>query len=229
MAVARGKAKAEALKELGADVVIDSSLQKDEPLRKLIKVGISTLFFWRRVPDRYSFVVVCSSHDSNRWWIIKSYLLLHRHLCQSSRVAMSEWACTGKHGRCLSRWDLHFWHAILLQNAAPRGIDVVFDPVGGIPLNEALKCVKWNAHILFIGFASGHIPKVGLLPKASAFSYYLNHNFSLQSLASLARRVLTYSCNRPVYALTQPTGTSQQQVVCKPFSQGMICCRWPPT
>lgn len=45
VAVARGKAKAEALKELGADVVIDSSLQKDEPLRKLIKVGISTLFF----------------------------------------------------------------------------------------------------------------------------------------------------------------------------------------
>lgn len=38
VAVARGSAKASALRELGADVVIDSSANKDEPLRKLIKV-----------------------------------------------------------------------------------------------------------------------------------------------------------------------------------------------
>jgi D-arabinose 1-dehydrogenase-like Zn-dependent alcohol dehydrogenase len=38
VAVARGSAKASALRELGADVVIDSAANKDEPLRKLIKV-----------------------------------------------------------------------------------------------------------------------------------------------------------------------------------------------
>ena len=37
---------------------------------------------------------------------------------------------------------------------------MLFDPVGGTPFTEALKCVKWGAQILFIGFASGTIPKV---------------------------------------------------------------------
>ena len=35
------------------------------------------------------------------------------------------------------------------------GVDVVFDPVGGQLLTEALKCVRWGAQILIIGFASG--------------------------------------------------------------------------
>ena len=48
------------------------------------------------------------------------------------------------------------------QAAAPKGVDVVLDPVGGTQFSEALKTVKWGAHILFIGFASGQIPKVGL-------------------------------------------------------------------
>ena len=39
VAVVRGQAKVTALRELGADVVIDSAAHKDEPLRKLIKVG----------------------------------------------------------------------------------------------------------------------------------------------------------------------------------------------
>lgn len=39
VAVARGKAKAAALRDLGADVVIDSSAHKEEPLRKLIKAN----------------------------------------------------------------------------------------------------------------------------------------------------------------------------------------------
>ncbi len=36
-------------------------------------------------------------------------------------------------------------------NAA--GVDVVFDPVGGKQLGEALKSVKWGAQYLVIGFA----------------------------------------------------------------------------
>ncbi len=42
----------------------------------------------------------------------------------------------------------------------PPGVHVVFDPVGGAQLSEALKAVAWGAHYLVIGFASGHIPKV---------------------------------------------------------------------
>ena len=39
-------------------------------------------------------------------------------------------------------------------------MDVVFDLVGGEPFREALKAARWGAQILFIGFASGDIPKV---------------------------------------------------------------------
>lgn len=45
---------------------------------------------------------------------------------------------------------------------APKGVDVVYDPVGGKSFEEALKVVKWGAQILIIGFASGGIPKVRL-------------------------------------------------------------------
>lgn len=48
----------------------------------------------------------------------------------------------------------------LLHYSAPQGVDCVFDPVGGPLLLEALKCVRWGAHILIIGFASGQIPKI---------------------------------------------------------------------
>ena len=47
-----------------------------------------------------------------------------------------------------------------MQEAAPQGVDVVYDPVGGVPFQEALKAVNWGAQILIIGFASGTIPKV---------------------------------------------------------------------
>ena len=47
-----------------------------------------------------------------------------------------------------------------LQKLAPKGVDVVYDPVGGKSFEEALKVVKWGAQILIIGFASGDIPKV---------------------------------------------------------------------
>ena len=35
----------------------------------------------------------------------------------------------------------------------------MFDPVGGAAFADALKCVRWGAHILVIGFAGG-IPKI---------------------------------------------------------------------
>lgn len=50
-------------------------------------------------------------------------------------------------------------HHCSLQVVA-AGIDVLFDPVGGLPFTEALKTLKWGGQIAIIGFASGSIPKV---------------------------------------------------------------------
>lgn len=47
-----------------------------------------------------------------------------------------------------------------VREAAPTGVDVVYDPVGGVAFTEALRCCRWGAHVLVIGFASGTIPKL---------------------------------------------------------------------
>jgi NADPH2:quinone reductase len=41
-----------------------------------------------------------------------------------------------------------------------RGVDIVFDPVGGADIREPLRCLAWNGRYLVIGFADGAIPTV---------------------------------------------------------------------
>jgi NADPH:quinone reductase len=41
-----------------------------------------------------------------------------------------------------------------------RGVDVVFDTVGGPDAREPLRCLAWNGRYLVIGFASGDIPTI---------------------------------------------------------------------
>ena len=40
-----------------------------------------------------------------------------------------------------------------------RGVDVVFDPVGGEYFDVALRCLGWEGRLIVIGFASGTIPQ----------------------------------------------------------------------
>jgi NADPH:quinone reductase len=43
-----------------------------------------------------------------------------------------------------------------------RGVDVVYDPVGGALSEPALRATAWDGRFLVIGFASGTIPKIPL-------------------------------------------------------------------
>jgi NADPH:quinone reductase len=43
-----------------------------------------------------------------------------------------------------------------------RGVDVVYDPVGGDYAEPAIRGMAWNGRYLVIGFASGPIPKIAL-------------------------------------------------------------------
>ena len=45
---------------------------------------------------------------------------------------------------------------------AGRGVDVVYDPVGGSYSELALRDVAWNGRFLVVGFAAGDIPKIPL-------------------------------------------------------------------
>lgn len=42
------------------------------------------------------------------------------------------------------------------------GVDVVYDPVGGVSTEQALRSTNWNGRLLVIGFASGEIPSIPL-------------------------------------------------------------------
>ena len=46
-----------------------------------------------------------------------------------------------------------------LKALAPKGIDVVYDPVGGALTEPALRSLGWKGRLLVIGFASGEIPR----------------------------------------------------------------------
>ena len=41
-----------------------------------------------------------------------------------------------------------------------KGVDVVYDPVGGDLLEEAVRATAWEGRVLVVGFASGTIPRV---------------------------------------------------------------------
>lgn len=43
-----------------------------------------------------------------------------------------------------------------------RGVDVIYDPVGGDLAEQALRAIAWKGRFLVIGFASGVIPKMPL-------------------------------------------------------------------
>ncbi len=52
--------------------------------------------------------------------------------------------------------------AAVKEATGGRGVDVVFDAVGGTDAREPLRCLAWNGRYLMIGFASGEIPEVKL-------------------------------------------------------------------
>ena len=41
-----------------------------------------------------------------------------------------------------------------------KGVDILYDPVGGKLTKESMKLLNWGAQILVIGFASGEIPTI---------------------------------------------------------------------
>ncbi len=41
-----------------------------------------------------------------------------------------------------------------------RGVDVIYDPVGGALFDQCMRCIAWKGRVLVIGFVGGAIPKV---------------------------------------------------------------------
>ncbi|MGH9207242.1 MAG: zinc-binding dehydrogenase, partial [Acidimicrobiales bacterium] len=56
-----------------------------------------------------------------------------------------------------SREDLR---ARLKEITGGRGVDVVYDPVGGDSFDQSLRSIAWGGRLVVIGFASGRIPQI---------------------------------------------------------------------
>jgi NADPH2:quinone reductase len=52
--------------------------------------------------------------------------------------------------------------AKIKEITAGNGVDVVYDPVGGVYSEAALRGTAWNGRFLVVGFAAGDIPKIPL-------------------------------------------------------------------
>lgn len=54
-------------------------------------------------------------------------------------------------------------HAPLVRElTGGRGVDVVFDNVGGADVRDLLRCLGWNGRFLVVGFAGGDVPTMRL-------------------------------------------------------------------
>ena len=58
-----------------------------------------------------------------------------------------------------------------------KGVDVIFDPVGGDLFDQSTRCINWNGRLLVVGFTSGRIPEykanLALLKGASMVGVFL--------------------------------------------------------
>jgi NADPH2:quinone reductase len=50
----------------------------------------------------------------------------------------------------------------LRERTGGKGVDVIYDPVGGAYAESALRAMAWGGRFLVIGFAAGEIPKIPL-------------------------------------------------------------------
>lgn len=55
-------------------------------------------------------------------------------------------------------WPAAGFREVALEATAGRGVDLVYDPVGGDVFDESLRVVAFGGRLMVIGFASGRIP-----------------------------------------------------------------------
>jgi NADPH2:quinone reductase len=68
--------------------------------------------------------------------------------------------CRGRGADATINYAREDLRARLRELAGERGVDVVYDPVGGTLAEPALRATGWRGRYLVIGFASGEIPRL---------------------------------------------------------------------
>ena len=86
------------------------------------------------------------------------------------------------------------WRSELMTATEGRGVDIVFDSVGGEVTKESIKCLAWQGRLLIVGFSSGNMPNLPahllLLKNASAIGVYWSHERNPKMIADIGRQLV---------------------------------------
>jgi NADPH2:quinone reductase len=86
------------------------------------------------------------------------------------------------------------WYHTILEATENKGVDVIFDSVGGKVTQESLKCLAWQGRLLIVGFSSGDLPYIPahrlLLKNASAIGVYWSHDHNQEMLSSIGKNLV---------------------------------------
>ena len=86
------------------------------------------------------------------------------------------------------------WTRAVNDLSGGRGVDVVFDPVGGDAGAASLRCLARGGRHLIVGFASGALPRLAanrlLLKNASALGVYWSHEHDGPLIARALKAIL---------------------------------------
>lgn len=85
-------------------------------------------------------------------------------------------ACRAAGADALVNYSTHDLRDAVKSLTEGKGVDVIYDPVGGAYTETALRLIAWRGRLLVIGFAGGEIPRIPanllLLKEASAVGVY---------------------------------------------------------
>lgn len=82
-----------------------------------------------------------------------------------------------------------------------KGVDVLYDPVGGKLTKESMKLLNWGAQILVIGFASGEVPVIPANIALVKVHVSYSNSFEFQTMLYILLISKFYIINSMLYLL----------------------------
>ena len=86
--------------------------------------------------------------------------------------------------------------AVVRAATGGRGVDVIFDSVGGEITARSLRCLAWRGQLLIVGFSSGEIPAIPahrlLLKRAVARGIYWDHDRDATMITRVTEKLLDH-------------------------------------
>lgn len=86
--------------------------------------------------------------------------LLGARVIAAASTAEKRAACLAQGAEAAIDYTAEGWRDELRALTGGRGVDVVFDPVGGAQAEPALRSMAWRGRYLVVGFAAGEIPRL---------------------------------------------------------------------